>query len=556
MQSSVNPLTHRITRQKHYLMLQQSRYNSRAAGLIRYMPTWQANLIFFFGLIVVALAYFYWQVQQARHSFLDHTRMTSGIVADVIERNASNALLSQEVVTEIIATFLDNTARFVDYLNAIEPFSAPELASFAKEAGLAGICIASGGNRFTVGPKNWMPATTEVCTRKLQVMHYLPAEHIYYLVRASTEKSGCVAVGITSSRIEILQEQIGIPRLLETLSGLGGIRYLRLQQSTDTHPAQNAPQIVIHHRQGHKIAETRLVMDEISLILGMDADLLAHRIRQLLRQFFIFGALLASLGIFFSWLLHRFQKAYLEQVKGFERELARQHEDAALGRSAAAIAHEIRNPLNSISMGLQRLQLESTAMASEHRQLVDTMRKAVARTNDIVEDIRRFARPLMQLRKAPVRLSGLLNNLLPLYQSQCKNRGIALNVRIESDATINGDAGLLEEAFENLLKNGIEAQTTGGFLSITVKRRSSEAVVTVENGGFDLAPESAERILEPYYTTKTRGTGLGLSITQRIIAAHGGRLELALPGQDRLGVVVVLPISPHREPKLKPSESH
>jgi signal transduction histidine kinase len=294
-------------------------------------------------------------------------------------------------------------------------------------------------------------------------------------------------------------------------------------------------------RLGHKVAETRVSMVNEDLVLGMEAEFLYDRIRQIWREFFIFSALLATLGIFFSWLLHRFQTGHLNQVRRFERKLARQREDAILGQSAASIAHEIRNPLNSIGMGLQRIQMEAEDLSQEHHELISTMLKAVDRTNSIVKNIRRYAGPL-EARKQPLHMDQLLSSLLPLYQRECDDRGIVVSHEIQFTGTIAGDRKLLEEAFENLIKNGIEAQPKGGFLKLGIHRTSEAGVLAVENGGFKLPPESVDWILEPYYTTKTRGTGLGLAITQRIISAHGGRMELSVPEEGVLRTRVYLPL--------------
>jgi signal transduction histidine kinase len=101
---------------------------------------------------------------------------------------------------------------------------------------------------------------------------------------------------------------------------------------------------------------------------------------------------------------------------------------------------------------------------------------------------------------------------------------------------------MLEQVVENLIKNGIEAQPDGGYLCVTVDRQGYEAVLTIENRGFTLPVHEAERILEPYFTTKTRGTGLGLAITQRIIHAHGGRIEVQVPVTGSLQMSVYLPM--------------
>jgi two-component system, NtrC family, sensor histidine kinase HydH len=510
-------------------------------GRTRFLLTWKGNLVFFGLLICVVLAYFYFQAQKAQNTFLENARFNAITVADVVKRNARSALLSQEVITEIMQTFLGNTARFVDYLNNIEAFSSDELAYFAQEAGLAGIRINSTDSDIIEGPPGWLALPGDRCTEKEERFHHLPERHMYCLEKPLVGGNGCIVVGIASERIETLQEQTGLQHLLETLSGLPGIRYVKMEPKKFG-LGEYQPFVAMVDRDGRKVADTRVSMDSEDLVLGMDAEFLYTRTRQIWREFFTFSALLAVLGIFFSWLLHRFQVGHLQEVRSFERQLARQHEDAILGRSAASIAHEIRNPLNSIGMGLQRIEMESDDLSHEHHQLIATMLKAVDRTNNIVKDIRRYAGPL-DPRKRMIRLDGLLKNLLPLYQRECEDRGIALSSEINFEEAIPGDRQMLEEVLENLIKNSIEAQPEGGFLNLSVSRTPDAGVLTIENGGFNLPAESVAWILEPYYTTKTRGTGLGLAITQRIITAHGGRMELNVPKEGVLRISVFLPLA-------------
>ncbi|MDM8522078.1 ATP-binding protein [Desulfococcaceae bacterium HSG8] len=514
----------------------------RVSKLPRFLPGWKGNFLLFGLLITVVLGYFFWQVRQAQQAFLNHAREHSAMLAGVIERNARSALLSQEVIEEIMQIFLGNTARFVDYLDAIEPFSGDELAAYAREAGLAGIRIIEGAGESTEGPPGWFPDQDAVCEKKSGYLRHLPQAHLYFLAGPRAEEPGCIVVGITASHIETLHEQVGLPHLLESLTGLSRIRYVRIE--TGTHDVHNPLDtgVILSDNINEDVAETRLLFGSDVLVIGMSTKHLFVRIRQLWNEFFVFSAILAILGIFFSWLLHRYQTAYLNQVQDFEREIAREREDAALGRAAAAITHEIRNPLNAISMGLQRLQIEAEDLDDEYRELVANLIKAVKRTNGIVTNIRRYAKPL-EAKKQSVSLKPMIRHILMLYARKCEEHSIDLKCEIRYDEDIIGDAEILEQVVENLIKNSIEALQNGGWLRIILDREEEEAVFTIENSGFELPPDEAGRILEPYFTTKARGTGLGLAIVGKIIRAHKGRLAVSVPAEGVLRVRVCLPIS-------------
>ena len=104
-----------------------------------------------------------------------------------------------------------------------------------------------------------------------------------------------------------------------------------------------------------------------------------------------------------------------------------------------------------------------------------------------------------------------------------------------------GDPGLLGQVVENLLKNAIEAQPGGGAIQVEVARKDQEICLRVKNSGFSMEPEDAERILEPYFTTKADGTGLGLTISRRIVEAHGGRMVVRVPEPGMVEISACLP---------------
>lgn len=504
-------------------------------------PSAALHLILFGVLIAAVCLYFFWQVNRARHTFQQHVTQSARIIAGAIERNARSAVLSQAVVEEIIGTFLGNMARFVDYLDAVEPFTQNELAAFATEAGLAGIRIQRSKAGFIEGPAGWLHLGADGGDAPAGLRH-LPEAALYYLDQNRQKKGGRIVVGIASDRIETLNRQIGLPYLLQTLTALPGIRYLRL----DPLPAAPAPDpgqgavVDLHGPALERVAEARLALTDHLLVVGIDATLLAHTERQLWREFFLFSALLAAMAAGMSWLLQRIQHVHLAQVRGFERTLARQREDASLGRATAAIAHEVKNPLNAIAMGLQRLKIEADTLADDHRQLVEGMLAAVARADGIIGGLKRYARALKP-EPVPVRPADLLARVLPLYEKRMRRGNIAIEVNDRFEGVVAADAALMEEVLENLIRNAIEAQPRGGRIVIETRRETGWAVLTMENDGSPYTAGDAERILEPYFTTKTRGSGLGLPIARRIVQAHGGRLEVDVPQPGRLRVTVRLP---------------
>lgn len=229
------------------------------------------------------------------------------------------------------------------------------------------------------------------------------------------------------------------------------------------------------------------------------------------------------------------------RTRQYERQLSREREDAILGRAAAAIAHEVRNPLNAIAMGLQRLQIEAEDLGSEHRQLLSLMLDSVQRANGIIGDLLRYSRP-QQPHKELFCLGGAVEDMLVLYKPICTDLGIVVRENILFRDPVLGDVNLLKQVIENLLRNAIEAQPSGGFLEMELKGEEKAVVLTVRNGGFLLPQDESLRIFEPYFTTKAQGTGLGMSIALRIVKAHGGHMDVQTNGKDHVRIAVHLPL--------------
>jgi signal transduction histidine kinase len=237
-----------------------------------------------------------------------------------------------------------------------------------------------------------------------------------------------------------------------------------------------------------------------------------------------------------------FRNTIETRTRRYERHLAEEREDALLGRAAAAIAHEVRNPLNAIAMGLQRLQIEAGELGSEHRQLLSLMLDSVHRTNGIIGDLLRYSRP-QRPKMEPLSLGRLIEDLLALYKSPCNDLGIEVRNDLSYTDPILGDADLLKQLMENLIRNAMEAQPGGGFLEVELKREEQEIVLSVRNAGFALPPDEAERIFEPYFTTKAQGTGLGACIAGRIAKAHGGQMTVRTNGKGHVEISARLPLT-------------
>ncbi len=501
-------------------------------------PSWRTNLSFFTLLIVLVGGYFLRQTQQASHELQKHAQDHSEILAAVVEVNLRNTLLSQKSLEETVAASLENSARFIHYLDMVEPFSSAELTAFAMESGFAGVKIVQAGSSEAVsGPSGWLP---EWKCRESGGLERLGDEQLYLFTYLPVPESGsmlqgdCVLVGLSSRTIDATLDKISVERLLNMFENMYDIAYVRFEADSGVHPVSTK-----------EVLETVIAIGDKRLIVALKTDRFGKRRQQMQREFMIFLSFLILFGALSSWLLFRIQRQRLQQTRDFDRKMARQHEDAALGRAAATLTHELRNPLNAIGMGLQRLQIEAATLDEDHSKLIRSMRSAVDRSNTIITRLKDSIHSF-EITRDKIDMGVLVTQVVTLYQAQCEQQNITVSISCDKDMCLRGDRVLLEQLFENLVKNSVEAQPDGGFIDISIHLADDTTVCLVEivNGGFLLSQDKSGLLFEPYFTSKSRGTGLGLVISNKIVRAHGGQLDWdADYNKQTVHFVVSLPTS-------------
>ncbi len=212
-----------------------------------------------------------------------------------------------------------------------------------------------------------------------------------------------------------------------------------------------------------------------------------------------------------------------------QQQLIQAEKLAAVGKMATKVAHEIRNPLGSISLNLELLEDDLRAprpeSSAEGQCLIEAIQKQVEALNALVEEYLRFAR-LPPPKVEEVKLDDLLRDLLGFLREETEGRGIAVELDTGSGLPIvEADPRLLRQALLNLVRNACEAMPKGGALSVLAHESSDGLEIAVTDTGAGIAPEHLGRVFEPFFTTKADGTGLGLAIARQIAEAHGGDIS-------------------------------
>lgn len=222
-----------------------------------------------------------------------------------------------------------------------------------------------------------------------------------------------------------------------------------------------------------------------------------------------------------------------EQILSRTRQLEQR---AVLGEVTAIFAHEVRNPINSISTGLQLMGV-NMAKDDPNQVWIERLQNDCQRINHLMESVLSFSRP-MEYRMAPIDLTGLLPKIIERWRPRMKRSKIDPYFQcIASHTHVTGDARALEQVFTNLISNSVQAMSTnGGSLAIKVQNPQQQidppqVEIVVSDTGPGIPEDILDHIFEPFISNSPNGTGLGLAITKRIITAHKGNVNVeSYPG--------------------------
>jgi two-component system sensor histidine kinase HydH len=236
----------------------------------------------------------------------------------------------------------------------------------------------------------------------------------------------------------------------------------------------------------------------------------------------------------------------LSELKRLEKEVQRHDRLVALGKMAAGVAHEVRNPLSSIK-GFATLLGSKFKDGSQEHEAADLLVEEAERLNRSITELLNYARPTA-LRKEPVNLGDIVDSSLKLISSDAQALEVKTLLDIEPDLPlISADKDKINQVLLNLYLNGLQAMEHSTFkkeLKVSVHRDANTGmlVIEVQDTGNGIPQENLDKVLDPYYTTKPEGTGLGLALVYKIIDEHKGTIQFSSEEGDGTTVSVSLPI--------------
>ncbi len=296
----------------------------------------------------------------------------------------------------------------------------------------------------------------------------------------------------------------------------------------------------------YEVPDVQVPIGDIgTLQIGVDPEALRVRIeklrRDLIREASVIGAVTVALltsAYLTIWVLYRRSRRFEAQAVEAERM-------AYIGTLASGLAHEIRNPLNSLSLNMQMLgeELPDAGAGGSGARLLEITRAEIGRLERLVTDFLAYARPRPP-ELEEVSAAELLERTRQFLCGAARNHGVKLEaIDSTGGARLLVDPAQVRQLLLNLAQNALAATEERGRAAVVrlrAERRGATAVLAVEDNGAGIPPGDRERVFDLFYSTKKGGTGLGLAIVDRIAKNHGGRVELeSEPGKGTVFSVLL-----------------
>ena len=221
-----------------------------------------------------------------------------------------------------------------------------------------------------------------------------------------------------------------------------------------------------------------------------------------------------------------------ESLREAQARLLQSERLAAIGRMAAHVSHEVRNPLSSIGLNVELLEEELRGGSQETRDLLAAVHREIDRLRAVTEEYLRVAR-LPNPHLLPEDIADVVRGAVQLLRPELAAAGVNVELALDDALPLVAvDEAQIRQVLINLLKNAREAMPNGGAVRISVQPSPGGVELRLRDDGVGMEPEQKERIFDLFYTTKPRGSGLGLPLTQQIVVAHGGQIRCeSAPGQ-------------------------
>ncbi len=549
--------------------------------------TYATASIFLF--IIVMGLHSLWQIKRGKKALYKVLYDQGEALVESLQSSGKNAIISNKLAQDILINRLLDNAGLIDMLIEQTGYNSNLLKEIVAKNKLFCVQVLDRLGRVMLDSKapsspdilNWLPQHQEairmgiapILRGEKNVMvegigrEQPVLENLFWVAMARKNFQGAIIIHVDAYYMDRFRKEIGIRKLISDLAEQKGIRYISFQDRDNNFvaPEDISPSKLenIHHhpdfvRAGfHHLSSGEEVYEIIKPFLfkdrvlglfrvGLSLDKFMLNIRQTQKHAIWFSLLVITLGSGGLILIFYHQYIQYKRQKIQEKILQRTERLNSIGKLAAGVAHEIRNPLNAIGMTIQRLQHEYLPESKENKHefihFTTIIREEVKRVDKIIGNFLNFARePKRELQQ--VDLSSILDNMLLIFAAEAEKQ----KVKIYTEYTHSPlhcwcDKNQIKQALINIIRNAIQAMPDGGEIFVKVSQRRDNILISVKDTGVGIADTA--KIFEIYYTSKEGGVGVGLPICQKIIEDHGGKIEVNSKVGEGTEFLILLPNKP------------
>jgi len=236
----------------------------------------------------------------------------------------------------------------------------------------------------------------------------------------------------------------------------------------------------------------------------------------------------------------------LREKRALEEKLREVEHLSGIGQFARGMAHEVRNPLNFISLSIDHLQEKYVPLENSKKEKFDSLmtsiKQEIQRLNKLVGDFLDYGRPIkMSLRE--VEVCSLIDEVLALVLAKAEKENVEISRRYEVLPKLSLDPELIKTCVFNIVLNAFQAMPDGGKLSVSAKASDSKVSLIFEDTGIGVSKENLSRVFDPFFSTKETGLGLGLAMTRKVVEEHGGKVDFQSAEGKGSTIIMSFPIS-------------
>ena len=235
----------------------------------------------------------------------------------------------------------------------------------------------------------------------------------------------------------------------------------------------------------------------------------------------------------------------LREERALEEKLREAEHLSGIAQLAKSIAHEIRNPLNFISLSIDHLKKKYMPQANEDKAQFETLivsiKHEIQRLNKLVGDFLEYGKP-MRLSLQVIDLGNLIGEVLELVRAKAEKDGIRITYRNGEIPVLSVDPELIKTCIFNIILNAFQAMPEGGDLTVITETSNGKALIIVEDTGEGVSKENMQKLFDPFFSTKRTGLGLGLAMTKRVVEEHGGKADFQSTEGKGSVMTISLPI--------------